>query len=684
MRQQQIRSLRGLSALAGIVALSASVAPAFAADPALEAKSDQATAIEQRLAATGAVRIIVRHRADVKTESYAAGAQGLESVRAAVASVQTGLVSTLTAGDAARTQRMAIRTMSHLPIVALTVSQSELASVLADPRVERVYEDRLMAPTLDVSVPLVFGATSLPRPNPPPPPGKASAKGKTKAKADKKAADKTEPAATEPLALGKGAVIAILDTGVDASHPFLAGRVTHEACFSTTAAASGATSVCPNGQASQTGAGSARPVTGARGSEHGTHVAGIAAGYSPAGTAPARGVAPEAHVFAIQIFSRIVNQGLCGSAAPCLLTFESDQLAALNLLLSQSVLSDGRIASANMSIGGGPPQTGPCAESVLNPAVAALRFRGTAVAIAAGNDSFTNAVSSPGCVATAITVGSTTKADAVSSFSNISAGVDVLAPGTDIRSSVPGGGFQNLSGTSMATPHVAGAFAAIHSAVPNATVDQIETALKTTGLLVKDQRTNGTHTLPRIRVDLAIKSLQTAAHTGATAPPASPPVAATPPATPPVAATPSPTAPVPPVAATPPPAPPAPPVAATPPPAPPAPPVAATPPPAPPTRPIAATPPPAPPIAATPPAAPPAPPIAATPPAPPMPAATPPTPVAAPAPPPPPAVVPPIPSAPPPPAAAPPPPPAAAPPAAACDPSSILREDNSGKESNCQ
>src|SRR5262249_26831189 len=108
-------------------------------------------------------------------------------------------------------------------------------------------------------------------------------------------------------------------------------------------------------------------------------------------------------------------------------------------------------------------------------------------------------VAAPGCITTAITVGNTTKSDTVNGSSDSAAVVDLLAPGTNITSSVPGGGFAQMTGTSMATPHVAGAFAALRSARNDLTVDQIETTLKTTGVSITDARNN----LARPRIDLA-------------------------------------------------------------------------------------------------------------------------------------------------------------------------------------
>jgi hypothetical protein len=102
-------------------------------------------------------------------------------------------------------------------------------------------------------------------------------------------------------------------------------------------------------------------------------------------------------------------------------------------------------------------------------------------------------------------VGSTTKSDVVSSFSNSASFLSLLAPGESITSSVPGGAFAVESGTSAAAPHVAGAWAILKQAKPAATVSQILTALTSTGVPITDPK-NGL-TKPRIRVNLALQNL---------------------------------------------------------------------------------------------------------------------------------------------------------------------------------
>jgi hypothetical protein len=113
----------------------------------------------------------------------------------------------------------------------------------------------------------------------------------------------------------------------------------------------------------------------------------------------------------------------------------------------------------------------------------------------------------PACISTAISVGSTQDgssgtADTVSSFSNGASFLNILAPGQAITSAVPGGGYGTANGTSMATPHVAGAWAVVRSKYPNDTVQQTLDRLVSTGLPVTDTRNSITKN--RIRLDHAV------------------------------------------------------------------------------------------------------------------------------------------------------------------------------------
>lgn len=104
---------------------------------------------------------------------------------------------------------------------------------------------------------------------------------------------------------------------------------------------------------------------------------------------------------------------------------------------------------ASMSLGGGYSQS-------VNNAVANLQRSGVFVAVAAGNDNRDASNTSPASEPSVCTIGATDRNDRRSSFSNYGRPVDVFAPGTDIQSTWIGGSVRSISGTSMATPHVAG------------------------------------------------------------------------------------------------------------------------------------------------------------------------------------------------------------------------------------
>ena len=306
---------------------------------------------------------------------------------------------------------------------------------------------------------------------------------------------------------GTGTVIAILDTGVDKSHSFLSGKVIAEACFSSNDSSLSAASVCPGGAETSTATGSGVPCN-ANGCDHGTHVAGIAAGGS---TTPGSGVAPGAGILAIQVFSAFSDPFICqlsGEATPCALAFTSDVLAGLQHVYSQRSLLN--IAAVNLSLGG---QTSavPCRNDPRASIIRSLRTANIATVIASGNESEGARIAAPACVPEAVSVGSTgdgsggSTTDEVSSFTNSATFLSLLAPGAVINSSIPGGGFAPFSGTSMATPHVSGAFAILKQAAPNATVSQMLAALQTSGQPVFDPL-NGL-TKPRINVLAALNEL---------------------------------------------------------------------------------------------------------------------------------------------------------------------------------
>ncbi len=444
-------------------------------DSALRQKSQQADSIAATLSRDGSVRVIVEIVAAIADTSYRQGPAGFDAVKRVVDTAQQGVLATHVGSDVAKAARWSVRQMSYFPLMAMTIDAAELSALASDSRVLKIWEDVLRSPNLTESVPIIG-----------------------------------MPSVYTRDATGAGTIIAVLDTGVQSSHPFLTGKVTQEACFSTTSAAQSSTSVCPNGQADQFGTGAGTNCSADTfDCDHGTHVAGIAAGRNTVNDNPGSGVARGANVFAVQVSSSFTGATCTNKdrPSPCASVFSSDEFKGLEHVLSRVGVIPETIAAVNISLGGG-NNPGTCDGEPLKRVIDQLRAANVATIISSGNDGFTGAVGSPGCISTAITVGSTTKSDTLSSHSNSSPVVDLLAPGSLINSSVPGRGYGLKSGTSMAAPHVAGAFAAIRSVLPSATVDQIESALKSTGTPVTDTRPGGTQIKPRIRVDLALQQLQ--------------------------------------------------------------------------------------------------------------------------------------------------------------------------------
>ena len=429
-------------------------------DRAGSGRSARSAELTQRAAVEGTVPVIVHLAMAVTPEGVLADESAVLGQRQGIANAQRAVLAAFT------WQGIRVRhRYETVPFLALEVDPAALAILdTLMGMVLRVEEAALARPLLAQSVPLGQGN-----------------------------------AAWNTGFTGSGKVIAVLDSGIDKAHPFLAGKVVEEACFS-------ANSNCPNGSKIQTGSGAGVPCTYAPSDcEHGTHIAGIAAGTG----ASFSGVAKDARLMSVQVFSRFTGMPCIGGEDPCALSFASDQLAGLERIYTlRNVYS---FASVNISIGGGSFSSN-CdsdARKIAHRQPSVRRYRHR---IASGNEGQPRAISAPACISTAVSVGSTddgslgTTADAIWPFSNSAPFLSLLAPGRWINSSIPGGGFANFAGTSMAAPHVAGAWAILKQADPSTDVSKILEVLQSTGLPINDVR-NGI-TKSRIQIFQALQALE--------------------------------------------------------------------------------------------------------------------------------------------------------------------------------
>ncbi len=279
--------------------------------------------------------------------------------------------------------------------------------------------------------------------------------------------------------------VAVIDTGILSTHPDLAGKVVGgKNCTR----ASG-------GYTDQNG--------------HGTHVAGTIAALN--NTQGVVGVAPGAKLWSVRVLDRY------GSGS------WSTVICGIDFVTSKAPSNGGPITVANMSLGGGGISDNNCGNTnndALHKAICRARDAGVTIVVAAGNSAANSAgfvpaayddavitVSAladsdgkPGGVGGAMSYGAD---DTFASFSNYGAVVDIGAPGVSIYSTWLGNGYNTISGTSMASPHVAGAAALYVATHPGVSWIAVRDALVGSGEALGAGHTDpsGIHPEPVLRVD---------------------------------------------------------------------------------------------------------------------------------------------------------------------------------------
>jgi len=297
---------------------------------------------------------------------------------------------------------------------------------------------------------------------------------------------------------GRGVTVAILDSGVDESHPDLRDAIVDEQCFCRN---SDGTGCCPNGKTTQSGAGAAADDHG-----HGSNVAGI---IRSAGVVAPIGVAPGVNLVVVKVLDK--NNRFASTA---------QIVAALDWLIDNHP----EVRVINMSVGTDALFSSYCDASAsftmaLAAAINTLRSGGALAFVSSGNDASSTSMAAPACVQNAISVGAvydsnvgsvscdaTTTADQITCFTNSNSTLDLVAPGAIITSDWLHGQTSNFIGTSQAAPHAAGSAALLLEARPSLTPDLLESLLKSSGKLVVDAR-NGV-VVPRVDVGAAVSAIE--------------------------------------------------------------------------------------------------------------------------------------------------------------------------------
>ncbi|MFB6344194.1 MAG: S8 family serine peptidase, partial [bacterium] len=448
------------------------LSPAMASGPTLYGKSLET--LKEEADREGHVDVIARLDVDFIPEGAMSPA-GQRRQRDSIKRAQQALLSAMS--DSHCKPR---RKFGTIPWVSMSVDSSALEALSHSPLIKGFREIKTGSPLLAQTVPTVEG-------------------------------DTIQKSGTR----GESQTVVVLDSGLDLDHPAFSGKVVDQACFSSEGD-------CPDGSTSQTTGDAGVPIDGVRRGDriHGTHVTGAAVGRavdssklnSSVDLSP--GVAPDANVIPIMVFS---DTDPSKNDNPVVI-HEDDPVSALEYVYN-TLESRHNIASINLSFklsnviydnestceGDHQPY-----EDIISNLVSKTNIP---VFAASGNGDNHDGIKAPACLPSAFAVGAT-DTSGIETLWSPGSGIgtdrhpdllDLLSPGIDVLSAVPGDDVETLTGTSMAAPHAAGAWALLQSRESTEwDTEPLLKSLKDNGNIITDSA-NG-ETYPSIRAAAACDS----------------------------------------------------------------------------------------------------------------------------------------------------------------------------------